>query len=558
MLQKLRSRFLTIPISFAAIIVLVLSACGPTPVAKPTSNTPVKGGTWIDDIVNEPDSFIPNASVQTFATMVMNGLYAPLFNGTPDGKIQAGITTEVPTVENGGVSADAKTWTFKLRSGLKWSDGQPLTAEDVDFTWKLWVNPKFPATGTVAYKFIDSADVSSDKLSITFHLKSSYAPFLTAWTDGGLAPLPKHHFENVAPDQIKKSADFLKPAVVSGPFTMTESKPGDHYTLERNPNYYRASEGLPYLDKVIFRPVTDQNTVLKDFQSGSITSAWFLDASKIPSYKALSNYEFISSTGASYEAIHFNQNNPALKDVNVRKAMAMAIDRDQLIKVARLGSADAICTDHSKAYTPGFQADAQCPKFDIDGANQLLDQAGWVKGPDGIRAKGGLKLDFKYSSTANNTWRAQDEQINQANFKKIGVNTTIQNYPASTFFGSFLPGGKAGTYDIAEWASSYSYDPNDSGGFQCDQIGISNFNWYCSQQMEALQKQQLSTADPNKRQQIFNQIHQLLLTDFPVATEFSPNDLSAHKKTSHNYKPGPFAASETVNIWEWWCDGGKC
>jgi len=339
---------------------------------------------------------------------------------------------------------------------------------------------------------------------------------------------------------------------------MSESVPGDHYTLARNPKYYLASQGLPYLDKVIFRPVANQTTILKDLQSGSIDSAWFLDSSKIPSYKQLTDYQLKFGTSAGYEAIHFDENNQALKDVNVRKAIAMAVNKDELIKTARLGSAIAICTDHSPAYKPGYQPDIQCPAFDIAGANKLLDQAGWTMGSDGVRHKGNLKLEFQYSSTANNAWRQQDETINQANFAKIGVKIDIQNYPASTFFGSFLSGGQPGKYDLAEWSSSYSYDANDAPGFECDQVGKSNFNWYCNPKMDALLRQEQQTADPNARQQIFNQIHEQLLTDFPVATLFSPNDISISKIGTHNYAPGPFAASETVNIMNWWCNGGKC
>lgn len=551
--------------SIGAILILIgvlLSACAPqgTPTSSSSTNSgkPVKGGIWVDDLANEPDSLIPNASVQIFAWMVMQALYAPLFAGDSTGHVQPALATEVPTIANGGVSADAKTWTFHLRPNLKWSDGKPLTAEDVDFTWKLWSNPKFGASDLVALRHIASADVSADKLTITFHLKDSYSAFLPAWIDGAFAPLPKHYYETIPADQIKHSKDNLKPSVVSGPFTMQESLPGDHYTLVRNPNYYRASEGLPYLDKIIFRPVSNQETILKDLQSGSIDSAWFLDSSKLPTYQKLSNYQLHLGTSASYESLHFNQNNPALKDVNVRKAIALAIDRDQLIKVARLGAGIPLCTDHSPVYSPGYQADVTCPKFDLDAANKLLDQAGWVKGSDGVRHKGNLRLEFQYSTTANNQWRAQDEVINQANFQKIGIKVNVQNYPASTFFGSFLTSGKAGQYDIAEWASNYNYDANDAVDFSCDEVGKANFTWYCNPRLDNLFAQEQATADPAKRQQIFNQIHQILLTDFPVVSMFSPNDISISKNGTHNYKPGPFVASETVNVWEWWCDGGHC
>ncbi len=285
--------------SLLVALTLLLSACTPagTPAHPTTTNgKPVRGGTWIDDLANEPDSLIPNASTQQFAAMVMQALYTPLFVGTPEGGIAPGLATEVPTIANGGVSADAKTWTFHLRPGLQWSNGQPLTAQDVDFTWKLWLNPQFGASTTSTLRYIASADVSADNLSITFHLKDSFAPFLQTWIDGWFAPLPAHHFANIPPDQIKRSKDNLDPSVVSGPFMMSESLPGDHYTLVRNPHYYLASQGLPYLAKVIFRPVANQSTILKDLQSGAIDSAWFLDSSKLPSYKELTNYRLILGT----------------------------------------------------------------------------------------------------------------------------------------------------------------------------------------------------------------------------------------------------------------------
>jgi peptide/nickel transport system substrate-binding protein len=561
MRKQSRAQLLMLAGSALIVLSLLLSACGPKGTPTSTSDNggkPVNGGVWVDDLVNEPDSLIPNASVQTFSWMVMQALYAPLFTGDSTGHVQPALATEVPTVANGGISADAKTWTFHLRPNLKWSDGQPLTADDVDFTWRLWLNPKFGAGNLVPLRHIASATVSPDKLSITFHLKDSYAAFLPIWVDGFQAPLPKHYFEKIPPDQIKHSKDNLKPSVVSGPFTMAESLPGDHYTLVRNPNYYLASQGLPHLDKLVFRPVANQETVLKDLQSGAIDSAWFLDSSKLPTYKQLADYQLTLGTSASYEALHFNENNPALKDVDVRKAIALAINRDELIKVARLGSAIPLCTDHSPVYNPGYQPNIQCPTFDLNAANKLLDQDGWKMGKDGVRQKGNLRLEFQYATTANNQWREQDEIINQANFQKIGVKIDIQNYPSSTFFGTFLTSGKAGQYDMAEWASSYSYDPNDAANFSCDQIGKDNFNWYCNPKLDDLFAQEQATADPTTRQKIFDQIHQIMLTDYPVVFMFSPNDISISKKGTHNYEPGPFGASETVNVWQWWCDGGHC
>ncbi len=568
MLKKPRPRLLTMSFSIVAVLMLLLSACGASGTPAPSGNagTPVKGGTFTDDLYEDVDSLIPNGVSETYATLVDQAIYAPLFYGDSKGNVHPGLASEIPTQANGDVSADLKTWTFKLRPNVVWSDGQPLNADDVNFTWKLWDNPKFGAYSTTGFNLIKSADVSADKLSITFHLSAAFEPFVSIWTDGSYAPMPAHHFASMSPDAILKSPDNLKPSVVSGPFTVSESVVHDHFTLVRNPKYYLASQGYPYLDKIVFRFVTDANTILKDLQSGSIDASWFLDVQKTPAYKALSNYTLTrTSTSAGFEAIWINEKNPILKDATIRKALAMAIDHNALIQTARRGAATPLCIDHPSGIVPGYQADASCPKFDPAAANTLLDQAGWVKGADGVRAKNGQRLEFQYSTTANNAWRAADELILQQNFKAIGVKINIQNYPAGTFFGNILPMGDPNKYQLAEFEQTYTYDGDDSTNIQCSQIptaansyGGGNFAFYCNHALDPLLAKELGTTDTSQRQAAFNQLHSIYLTDFPFITEYEPHDVAIYKNVVHNYTPGPMGAQETVNVWNWWCTGGKC
>jgi peptide/nickel transport system substrate-binding protein len=565
MLKKPRPRFLLMSFSVLSVLVLLLSACGasgqPT-TSSSSSNKITPGGVWTDDLYEEPDSLIPNASSETFSDIVDQTLYAPLFYGDAQGNLHPGIATEIPTEANGGISADLKTWTFHLRSGLKWSDGQPEDARDVDYSWRLWTDGKFPAASTVGYNLITSTDISSDNLMITFHLKQAFAPFLSAWADGLTSPLPAHHYQSEAPDKIQTTADNLDPSVTSGPFKMSESKPGDHYTVVKNPDYYQAAQGLPYLNSIVFRIVTDQDTILKDLQAGSITSSWFLDVTKKSAYQALTNYKLTGNTNsANFEAMYFDFHNPILgTDVNVRKAMAMAVDHNALISTARHGEAAPLCTDHGKAYTPGYEANAPCPTYDPTAAGNLLTSDGWTMGSDGYRHKGGQTLEFKYSTTANNAWRADDELILQSDFKAIGIKLDIQNYPASTFFGTFLTGGKPGTYDIAEFEDSFTYDADDASLLACNQFPPNGFNinFYCNHQLDNLFTQEQSTAIASQRQQIFDQIHQIYLTQFPFITLYSPVDIAMHKVTALNYNPGPMGAQEDNEVWLWACTGGTC
>ncbi len=568
MLKRPKTRALMVTFSFLSVLILLLSACGAqgTPATSTPSAQPVKGGTWIDDIVAAPGSLLPNGSDTTYSVIIDQALYAPLFYGDDQGLIHPGIATEIPTVANGDVSSDLKTWTFKLRPNLKWSDGQPLNADDLQFSFKTYNDPKFGAKFTVGFSDITSMDVSADKLTLTMHLDKPFGPFVPNFVDADPgAPLPKHVFSSMSPDAILKTPDSQLPKVTSGPFMIKadESTAQQQYTVVRNPNYYQP--GLPYLDKIVFRIVNDADTILKDAQAKTITSNWFIDISKIDAFKAISGYTVTNDkVSAGYEAIWMNQNNPALKDVNVRKALAMAIDQDKLIAVARNGLGTKLCTDHPKSLVPGYQADAPCPKFDIAGANALLDQSGWVKGSDGVRSKGGLRLDFKYTTTTLG-WRKTDQAINQQNFQAIGIKTTLVNTPGSTFFGSVLPQGKPGTYDIAEYEQTYSYDADDSSTLSCTGIpsaansfGGQNYAFWCNKDLDPLFNQELSTTDSTVRQDAFNKLHQIYLTQFPFITEYAPVNASIVKSTAHNYSPGPMGAQETVNVWNWWCDNGTC
>jgi peptide/nickel transport system substrate-binding protein len=249
--------------------------------------------------------------------------------------------------------------------------------------------------------------------------------------------------------------------------------------------------------------------------------------------------------------------------------MAMAVNQQAIIAGALKGLGTPLCTDHPSAYHPGFEPVPPCPVFDLAAAKKLLDDNGWVKGPDGVRTKEGQRLEFEYStSVTGRSERLDVESIIQRDFRQIGIKLDIQNYTYGTFFGSFLPQGKAspptgavaGRYDIAEFATTPgpSYDPDDSSLLACDQFPPTGYNidFYCNPALDKLFAQDQATADPGVRQQIFVQIHQIYLTQYPFIVLYGLTAYAMVRKGTHNYLPGPF--SETYNIAEWWCDHGKC
>ncbi len=245
----------------------------------------------------------------------------------------------------------------------------------------------------------------------------------------------------------------------------------------------------------------------------------------------------------------------------------MAVDQQAMIAGPLHGLGSSLCTDHPAAYHPGYEPVPNCPVFDLAVANKLLDDNGWVKGPDGVRTKGGQRLEFEYSTAAHFApYRIDIEPFIQRDFQQIGIKLDIQNYSAHTLFDSLLPGGKAspptgavaGRYDIVEIAENLNYDPDDSILFACNQVPPVGFNYgfYCNPALDALYAQEQATVDPGVRQQIFIQIHKIYLTQYPFIVLFSEKDFALAHKGTHNYLPGPF--TDTYNIAEWWCDNGKC
>lgn len=549
-----RKRYLLLlSMSLGLLLGMVLAACGPTPTTT-TSNTPKKGGTLTDGLFEEPDSLLPNASIETYADLVDATIWAPLVYGDNKGVLQAGLLTEVPSLANGGISQDGKTYTLKLRSGLKWSDGQALTADDVVFTLQLWHNKDYGAkTNTTGLDHIDYTTLTAvDATTVKFSTTDVFAPMLTTQLeDPLLAPMPKHVFSTKDPVSILKSDENFQPSVVSGPFKIKERVKADHITVVRNDNYFQAGQGLPYLDSIVFKIVPDASTVLTALQGGQLDTSYFLDITKLDSYKALKNYTVVNVPG-SYEELVFNLHNPILNDLQVRKAITMAIDIDSIIKVAVKGQAERTCDEAIGTFA--HNASATCYPFDAAGAKKLLDDDGWTVGSDGIRVKNGQRLALRWGTTQNNGRRQQGQTIGQSNLKDIGIDITIKNYPADTWFGSTLP---SGDFDIGEYASGGSLDPDNPTAWLCNQqpsVNPNGFNvgYYCNPALDQAIAAEEGTPDQAARLAAFKNIQQIILTDLPAMYLYNFGTLSISRNNVHNYAPSPGGPSETWNVWQWW------
>src|SRR5262245_53832842 len=220
------------------LLTTMLSACGGSS-SGPTGGTPVKGGTVIDAISQEPNSLLVQRSNQTFSLLVGATTRTPLFASDDKANIVPVLATEVPSVANGGISQDGLTYTFHIRSGTKWSDGNPVTADDVLYTINLLRDPAYSARDgfQVASDEMDSV-TQTDANTIVIKLKAVDAAFLAFYFTDILAfsPLPKHTYGSIAPGDLIKSDESFKPTVTNGPFKYSDRVQGDQITVVRDDN----------------------------------------------------------------------------------------------------------------------------------------------------------------------------------------------------------------------------------------------------------------------------------------------------------------------------------
>ncbi len=509
---------------------------------------PMRGGTAIDGLYEEPTSLLPNTGFIAFSIMVQETLFSPLFYSDAAGALHPGLAAEIPTVGNGGISRDGLTYVFHLRPGLKWSDGQPLDARDVDYSWRLWTNKDAVVNSTTGFDHIKSAQVSGDHLSITFHLTSPYAPFVGVWTDQ-VMPVPQHVLGSLTAKQINTSKFVFAPTVSSGPFEISSRKSGQNIVETRNPHFYMP--GKPYLDRLIFRIIPDETALTDALAAHEIDAAWFLDISQFSTLNHISGYTFITPAAPNFEQGLLNLKNPILQDVRVRQALEYGLDRQTMVKSvwhnrAALGASDE--TSAAFSYDPSVKP----YPFNPTKAAQLLDAAGWKLGAGGLRHKNGKTLTLRWSTTARSTFRAQDELIALTDYQNLGIDLRIVNYDGSSYFGSVLPGGN---FDIGEWENGLVYDPDTTAASFFDGNAFppkgSNWGYYNNPEYNRLIAAEEATTNVAARKAIFAKMQAIMNRDLPALWLYNPPTPAEYSNKLHNYAPAPFAY-ETWNTWEWW------
>jgi peptide/nickel transport system substrate-binding protein len=435
----------------------------PTKAAAPASlGTPKPGGTIKIAIYQEPANLNPFLNTQTVGSVVRNTIFSGLISVNEKGEYVPELATEVPTTQNGGVSADGKTVTFKLRKDVKWHDGKPFTAADVKFTYDVIMDAANPVTSRSGYRDLESV-TSKDEATVELKFKNFYAPFLTLF---GVV-LPAHAFGGST--AIEK-ADFNRKPIGTGAFKFVEWVSGDHITVAKNPTYYVT--GKPYLDQVIFRVTPSREVGIAQLKTGEADVVWNLIEAQIPEFDGNPEINVWASPGLGVERLILNFSSPSgdkagdpttkhpiLSDPKVREAIELGINKKVIVDKLLYGKA----TVGSSPLSSGWAAPKVAPsEYAPDKAKKLLDEAGWKPGSDGIRAKDGVKASLTYQTTSGDKLRELAQQDIQEQMKEIGIALEIKNIPSASLLGTWAdnaPRAK-GTFDINMWTTNPGIDPH--------------------------------------------------------------------------------------------------
>lgn len=375
--------------------------------------------------------------------------YEPLAAWDPDGNLVPVLAAEIPDIENGGVAADGMSVTWKLKKGVEWHDGRPFTAADVVFNWEYAADPATAATTIGTYRDATVEKIDPLTVRVRYDKPTPFWAGLFVATNGMI--IPKHLFEPYKGAKSRDAPANLKP-VGTGPYRFVDFKPGDLVRGERNPSYHVANR--PYFDTIEMKGGGDAVSAARAvIQTGEYDYAWNMQVEDEILVKlenagnAKGRAEIVQSRGIEHIQINSadpwtevdgersspKTKHPLLSDPAVRQALALLVDRASV--EAHIYGRTAVATGNFLNNPERFVSKNTKWEFNVDKANRLLEEAGWKRGPDGIRAKDGKKLKLVFQTSINAPRQKTQAIVKQA-CQKAGIEMELKSVTASVYFSS--------------------------------------------------------------------------------------------------------------------------
>ena len=453
------------------------------------------------------------------------------------GTVEPELIVATPTQTNGGISRDGMTVTYHLRHGVRWSDGAPFDADDVAYSLRVVADPTNLIPDRSAYDYIANFS-EPDKYTIVVRLKEPYAPFVArAFTTGELGCLlPKHILG--ANTNINKAPYNALPVGI-GPFRYTSFKRADRIEMEANPFYFR---GLPKLHKIVYKIINVDNTIFTELQTGEIDLWAQIGGALGERVKTLPNIAITLAPSLYVSGTYLNLQTPALHDVVVRRALRLAIDRKFIFDKVNYGIG-TLSESVVAQSTDGYVELPRAP-FDPAAANKLLDDAGWIRGDDGVRAKVGVRLALTLAVLAGYAPTAQSAELLRTYWQKIGVELLTKTYASAQFFAPAADGGilQNSKFDVALFSYSGSVFADIRDGYGCAYRSPKGFNssQYCNPMVDAEVALYTKTYDARKRSVLAASFQKRVNDDVPTIVTYVRSFVYAHTPRLVGYHPTAF------------------
>ena len=559
-------RVILATVAIAVLLTLFVSGCGPAaappppeeppaaPADTPTPTTPPPAPPEETSIVilvpEDPGVFNSLVTDSGYQQMLMELVLLGLTDIDPEGEFYLELAAEMPTIENGGVVVDEDAWTMEvtwtMRDDVYWADGEPVTADDVIFTWNAIADPE---TGIWAegIDYTESIEVIDDH---TFHVvyNTVYPNYRIQFGGENFGVWPEHY---CGATQGFVNWDCNREPLSSGPYILEEWVTGDHLSFVRNPNYYE--EGKPHIDRIIVQIVPDDEVAKTMMIEGDADYQMWPAETHADEYEAVPNVEvsfapserwvmrIFPNLAARGSTDPVENPHPILSDVNVRRAIRMAIDVDTIVDEIFLGYSEPMWTEFFR--TP-YICDVPKPEYDPAGAAALLEAAGWTdEDGDGVReCHGCLNAEEGYVMSMELVIYAEygealelTQQLIAEMLGDIGIDLELSVIEGNVLWADYASGGleQTGNFDLNMWDDGYpGVDPTDHIWYYYTSAAAEpDYGWNIGRWMNDYADYWIDMTyvlDDEYRQETFCELATLLDEEVPQILLFTAFDAGAH------------------------------
>jgi len=500
---------------------------------------PTVGDTLVEASIGDISGLIPNITSDSASHEIGNLIYSNLVRTDKELRLEGELA------ERWEVSKDEMTITFHLQKGVRWHDGEEVTAHDVDFTYRYMIDPKTPTAYAESFRQIKHAEVV-DRYIYRVTYEKPYAPALLSW---GIWILPRHILEAPwkAGVDLRTTQQNRRP-IGSGPYVFREWKTGEKVVLEANPNYF---EGRPYFNRVVYRIIPDQSTIFLELKARNIDMAGlspiqYRRQTDYPAFhKGFNKYRYLAN---GYAYLGFNLLDPRFQDKRVRQAMAHAINKQELIEGVLLGLGRAAVGP----YKPGtwwYKDAVRTYPFDPERAKALLAEAGWKeKNSDGILIRHGQAFSFTIRTNQGNLVRQQTAEIIQRRLRAVGIDVKIHIVEWAAFINTFV---KKKQFEAIILGWGLGLDPDQYDIWHSSKTGTDELNHitYKNSKVDELLEAGRRTFNEAKRKAIYAEFQHIMAEEQPVVFLYVPEALPVVSSRVRGIEPAPAGISYNFIKW---------